>query len=118
MKTITFRLLCILALFALVLTACGGGAAKLEDQLIGKWEYTDPDINATMTFDFQKEGKLVVSAEGITLDGSYTWEDADTINLVMTFGDESDESLADVKIVEDTLTLTVDGETQELTRVK
>jgi outer membrane biogenesis lipoprotein LolB len=116
-KTSSFRFFCVLALFALILAACGG-APKLSDQIIGKWEYTDPDLNATMTFDFQKDGKLTISAADQSIDATYSWEDADTIKLVVTLGEETDESMGDIKITGDTLTLTIDGESQDLTRVK
>jgi hypothetical protein len=117
MKNNLVRLFWVLALLALVSAACSK-APTLEEQLVGQWQYTDPDTNIAFIFDLQTEGKLVISAEGNTLEGTYSWVDADTINLAMTFGEQSDETPADVKIDGDTLTLTIEGEAQTFTRAK
>lgn len=115
-----FRVLSVLALLALVIAACSS-APKLADQVIGQWQYEDPDMGTTMVFNFQAEGKLTISAKDVSdiaIDGTYTWVDDDTIELKITMGDQSDTTTADLAIDGDTLTMTMEGETETLTRVK
>ncbi|MFZ6030833.1 MAG: DUF5640 domain-containing protein [Chloroflexota bacterium] len=115
-----FYVLSVLALLALVVAACSS-APKLSEQIVGQWQYEDPDMGATMIFDFQPDGKLTISAKDmpeVVLDGTYTWVDGDTIELTITMEGQSESTNADLSIDGDSLTMTMDGETETLTRVK
>ena len=112
------RVLSVFAVLMILLTACGGGGANLKEEIIGQWETRDEEFDMVMVFDFQPEGDLSVSAEGINLEGTYTWEDDDTIKITMLFGEDSEEIVGDVKIDGDSLMITADGDTETFTRVK
>jgi hypothetical protein len=112
------RLLIVFALVAILLAACGGSGPNLKEEIIGAWEIYDEDMDMTMVFDFQEEGQLAISVEGISLDGSYTWEDDDTIKITMSFAGESEDLVGDVAINGDQMTITADGDTETFTRVK
>jgi hypothetical protein len=112
-----FQVLSVLTLLALFVVACGG-AQKLSDQIVGKWQYADSDLGEVV-FEFQKEGKLSLTAAENSMEGTYTWVDEDTINFVFTFEGETMQPYdADLKIDGDTLTMTINGEAEVLTRVK
>lgn len=112
------RLFSVLAVLVILLTACGGGGPNVQEEIIGQWEAYDADLDMTMVFDFQEEGKLAISVEGVSLDGTYTWDNDNTITITMSFGGESEEIVGDVAITGDEMTITADGDTETFTRVK
>lgn len=114
---ISYRLLTVLAIFAILLAGCGGGTKTLKDQIIGKWEGNDPDMGGIITFEFMKDGKAQMSAASMTIDVAYSWVDDDTIELTIDFGmGEPESTPMDVKIDGKKLFLTADGDTMEFTK--
>lgn len=112
---VSYRLLVAFVALMVVLTACGG-AKSLKDQIVGKWS-AEQD-GTTMTFDFQKDGKVGVEVAGISLEATYTWTDDNSIEIVMEAFGSSETIAGDVEINGDVLKITVDGEAQEFTKVK
>lgn len=119
-KKDSVRLFCILALLAFMAVACGSGGPSLKDEIIGPWQMFDDDLGMAMVFDFKEDGSLVITIDGedLGLGGSYSWEDDDTIKIVMTLEGDSDEIVGDIAIEGDKLTITSEGEAEEFTRVK
>ena len=98
-QKVTYRLLTVLAIFAILLAGCGGGKKTLKDQIIGKWEGSDPALGGTITFEFMKDGKAKMSAASMTLDVTYNWVDDDTFELAIDFGTGTPEKTSmDAKI--------------------
>ena len=119
-----------LALVMMVLFVGCGLANQLEGT---KWEMTETEEGATskLVFDFQKEGKLVltysISMPEYNINQSFpmsgTWSvDGDQLTISYTDEGETITETATAEIDGDKLTLTVteDGETSKmvLTRVK
>jgi uncharacterized protein (TIGR03066 family) len=120
MSKIQTRLLCVFAVVMILVSACGGGAT-LKDKIIGKWEAKDEASGLTMTFEFMKDGKVGISAAGMSFEGStYKWVDDDTLELTMTMLDQSETTQLDVKLDGDKMSMTEagGGETLEFTKVK
>ena len=116
-QKVTYRLLTVLAIFAILLAGCGGGTKTLKDQIIGKWEGTDPDLGGTITFEFMKDGKATMSAAAATINMTYEWVDDDSLNLTIDFGMGDPETTPmDVKIDGNKMFLTAEGETMEFTK--
>jgi hypothetical protein len=116
-QKVTYRLLTVLAIFAILLTGCGGGTKTLKDQIIGKWEGTDPEQGTAITLEFMKDGKAKMSVASMTIDVTYNWVDDDTFEMVVDFGGgEPDTTPMDAKIDGNKLFLTSDGQTLEFTK--
>jgi hypothetical protein len=78
-KKVTYRVLSTLAIFTLLLSACGGGDSS--NKLIGKWEHKEPSTGIIVMLEFTKN-KLSFSAEGVDpAQTSYTYVDEDTIKV-------------------------------------
>jgi outer membrane biogenesis lipoprotein LolB len=108
------RIWMLLGLMMILLVACG---ANLQEEIIGQWESTDESIDTVAIFDFQEDGVVTISFEGIKLEGTYTWEDADTIKITLALG-ETEEIVGDVKIKGNQMTITSDGDVEIFTRVE
>jgi len=116
-QKVTYRLMTVLAIFAILLAGCGGGTKALKDQIIGKWEGTDPDLGGTITFEFMKDGKAKMSAASMTLDVTYKWVDDDTFELAIDMGTGTPQTTSmDAKIDGNKLSLTAEGQTMEFTK--
>ena len=113
------RIIGIFVAVVLLLSAlgCGGGGGRAA--LYGKWALEDPTSGMTLEFEFKQDGTLTIGASGITFDMKYEFVDDDTIKLTgadMLTGGETAEM--DFKVDGDKLTLTVEGESQVLNKVK
>jgi len=116
-QKVTYRLITVLAIFAILLTGCGGGTKTLKDQIIGKWEGNDPDVGGTFTFEFMKDGKAKMTVASMSLDITYKWVDDDTFELTMDMGTGTPSTTPmDAKIDGNKLFLTAEGETMEFTK--
>jgi hypothetical protein len=115
-QKVSYRLLTVLAVFAILLTGCGGGTKTLKDQIIGKWEGNDPDLGGQMTFEFMKDGKAQITVSSMTLGVTYTWVDDDTIELSIDMAGQTETQQMDVAVNGNTLSLTSDGQTVEFTK--
>lgn len=118
--TKTTRILSAFVAMILLLSAlgCGGGASG-RAALYGKWEYTDASTSLNMQFEFKQDGTLTLGASGITFDLKYEFVDDDTIKLVDDTGMfGGDNATMDFKVEGDKLSLTSQGQTQVLTKVK
>lgn len=117
---VSFRVLCVLALVAILAVACGG-KPNLKEQIIGKWQ---GDFEGTAaTIEFTADGKMILSAtisdQTISIEGVYSFVDDDTIEIsIPDMGNEKNQG--DIKIDGDTLTLTDPngGDSSTLTRAK
>ncbi len=105
MKTKTLLALLIVVL---TLTACGGG----KNAIVGTWEDAD-GFQVT----FAEDGTMTVGDGEFEVSGTYEFIDKDTIEVNL---DTTGLGIAlwDVEISGDTMTLTEDGSTTELTRVE
>ena len=114
------RILGVFVAVVLLLSALGcGGAASGRAALYGKWGYEEPSSGMTIEFEFKQDGTLTMGASGITFDMKYEFVDDDTIKIVDEtgmFGGE--DATMDFKVNGDTLSLTVEGETMDLKKVK
>jgi uncharacterized protein (TIGR03066 family) len=84
-------------------------------KLLGKW--TVPGQKAEV--EFAKEGKFVLSAEGIKIDGKYKLE-KNKLTIVMDFGGKEQSETMTIKSLSDARMVTVDakGKEEELTKGK
>jgi hypothetical protein len=116
-QQVSFRILCVFALLAILVAACGSGQ-RIKDQIIGKWEGNDPKWGGAVTFEFMKDNKATLSVNGVSQSIGYTWDDADTIEIAMGSGGKVIVDMWSVKIEGNKLSLTrlVDSKTMELTR--
>ena len=91
------------------------GADVDVKMLLGKWKI--PGEKGEV--EFVKDGKLVLKAEGITINGKYKVE-KDKLTLVMDFGGKEQTETMTVKSLSDAKMVTVDsrGKQEELTKVK
>ena len=112
------RLLSILAILMLILTACGGGT-NIQEEIIGQWEIRDETLGVAMIFSFKEDGALTIWMDDMPIDGTYTWMDDTTVQMTMTMGEQRQDITGKVKIDGDQLTITNElGETETLTRVE
>ena len=84
-------------------------------KLIGKWSV--PGQKAEV--EFAREGKLILTAEGIKIEGKYKLE-KDKLTIVMDFGGKEMSETMTVKSLSDTKLVTIDskGKVEELTKSK
>jgi uncharacterized protein (TIGR03066 family) len=84
-------------------------------KLLGKWKAPD----GKSEIEFAKEGKLILTAEGIKIEGKYKLE-KDKLTVIISFGGKEDSETMTVKSITDTKLVTVDskGKQEELTRTK
>jgi uncharacterized protein (TIGR03066 family) len=84
-------------------------------KLIGKWTV----IGQKADVEFAKDGKLILMAEGIKIDGKYKL-DKDKLTIVMDFGGKEQSEVMTIKSLSDTKMVTVDskGKEEELTKAK
>jgi hypothetical protein len=115
-QKVTYRVLTVLAIIAILLAGCGGGTKTLKDQILGKWEGNDPSLGGAITFEFMKDGKAKMSAAAMTLDVTYKWVDDDTFELTIEMGGTSQTTSMDAKIDGNKLSLTAEGDTMEFTK--
>jgi len=106
---------CVAMMLMLTLVACGG---KKDDTIIGKWESVESIEGITMTYDFQKDDKMVITMSGISVDGTYKL-DGDKITMEMSVAGQKQElGTGTYKIDGDKLTITLENESQDFKRVK
>jgi hypothetical protein len=117
--TKTTRVLSAFVAMILLLSAlgCGGGASG-RAALYGKWGLTDEASGLTMEFEFKQDGTLTLGVSGMTVDMKFEFVDDDTIKLTGADVLGGSDTTMDFKVEGDKLTLTVDGESQVLTKVK
>jgi hypothetical protein len=116
-QKVTYRLLSVLAIMAILLAGCGGGTKSLKDQIIGKWAGNDPSLGGNITFEFMKDGKAKIAVGSMSLDITYKWIDDDTFELTMDMGTGTPEiQQMDAKIDGDKLSLTAEGQTVVFTK--
>ena len=112
-QKVSYRLLAVLAVFAILLAGCGGGSAN---KLIGKWEYKEPTLGMTITLEFTKD-KLSISVPGEDAQvTSYTYVDKDTVKVKNP--DTGTEEEASYSINGDVLTFDFSGTKIDFTKVK
>jgi len=86
-----------------------------ENPLVGEWEGVDPDLGA-INIEFKSDFRYEVSSEGgATFELTYEIVDADTFLLIDPSG-ASEPATIDFVRSGDTLTLTMDGSSLELTQ--
>ena len=109
----TYRFVTVLAIFAILLTSCGGGNTN---KLIGKWEYKEPTTGMTVQVEFTKD-KITITAAGNTLlETPYTYVDSKTIKVTDPTSNQVVES--SYSISGDKLTFSFMGQNLDLTKVK
>jgi hypothetical protein len=106
MKTKTLLALLVVVL---TLTACGGSP---KNEIVGTWEDADG-----IQYVFSNDGTMSIGDEEFEISGTYEFIDKDTMEVTLdTTG--LGISLLDVEISGDTLILSENGTTTELTRVE
>ena len=114
----TLKLLAILAMLLLVLSACSG-AADIQEQILGKWKITNEALEITMVLNFLEDGFVIVTIADLEVTGTYEWLEGDVIKITMTKDGYSEEILGPVQIEGDQLMITNDrGEVEVFTRVQ
>ena len=106
----TTKKLISLALIAVMMFAL---VACINSDIIGTWVLEKDDI--TVTYTFENTGTGSAQAPGITMDFKFEINDDELIMETITFGITRTEVYT-FEIDGDTLKLTKDGETIELTR--
>jgi uncharacterized protein (TIGR03066 family) len=97
-----------LACFVLLLgTAVASAQAKPQDLIIGKWSSTDPKDPGIL--EFTKDGKLLISAGQIKIEGTYKFNSDTEMEVALTFGGETKKEKLKVKVTKDELTTTDSG---------
>lgn len=102
----------IFILLGILVSACSSGSS-----LLGKWETTDETLGATISFEFQNDGVMVMGFEGLTIEGTYQMVDADTFTMAISMLGVEQSTEVDFARAGDTLTLTIEGDPQEFHRV-
>jgi len=111
-QKVSYRLLAVLAVFAILLAGCSGGGNKL----IGKWEYKEPTSGMTVNLEVTKD-KLTFSSLGQSLmEVGYTYVDKDTIKVKDP--DTGEEQETGYTLNGDTLTIDFGGTQINFTKVK
>lgn len=111
----TFRFICVLFAFILMLSALGCDT-KPANPLVGKWIYKEDD--AEYLWDFKADGNLLLNYVNAKFDAKYTIVDEDSFTVKITVGEDTETMEFDYKINGDTLTLTIEGSSQEFKRGK
>ncbi len=104
------RFVYVFIILMLLVTACGP-----KNSLIGKWEDSE---GMDLTFEFLKDGRLITSSGGMSVEGTYENVDKDTISVTVSemFG-SPEPVLIDFSVTGDTLILTAEGESVTFYRV-
>jgi uncharacterized protein (TIGR03066 family) len=90
-----------------LLTAVAGLQAqdKPQDLILGKWDPVDEKGKSTV--EFLKDGKLRISAQQLTLEGSYKFLDDKTIETRVIFAGKEEKGLKlAIKVTKDELVTT------------
>jgi hypothetical protein len=111
----TYRFMAVIAVLAILLASCGGGSSG-ADKLIGNWEYKEPTSGMSIILTITKD-KLSFSVAGLGDEAvDYTYVDEDTLKVKSADGAEEEEVSYTLK--GDVLTLDMEGEMVEFTKVK
>ncbi len=87
--------------------------------LLGRWEYSDPSSGTVIEFNFQPGGVLTITIGGTAGDLQYEIVDSDTVMILANDAmNISADTPMDYRVENDTLYLTVEGDTQSFTRVR
>jgi uncharacterized protein (TIGR03066 family) len=103
----------------LLVTGVFGSKGGLASEIVGKWEGKG-EIGGNGVVEFHKDGKVTISAEGLTLKGTYKVLSKDEIELTVEALGRKVTKKAKVKIDGDTMKVTPSegGKTETLKRVK
>lgn len=112
----TLRVLSILAIFVLLLSAVGCGGASGRAALYGKWNFSYSD--SSYIWEFTADGKMFIGEGEMQLETTYVFVDDDTATIKAPAGTNGEDLTFDFKIEGDNLSLTSNGVTQVLTRIK
>src|SRR5438128_451472 len=114
------RLLAGLAVVALLAVAVRPALAaeKPQDLIVGKWQPSDAKDKATL--EFLKDGKLKITSDQFTVDGSYKFIDDKTMEVKIAFGGQEMAVKLKVTVAKDDLTMQEEGKEKKDTfkRVK
>jgi hypothetical protein len=87
-------------------------------QIYGGWEQTDPSTGSTVRFEFYPDGTVVITMDTQSVSSTFEIVDADTITILPDVNGYITASLTlDYVVNGNTITLTANGESQDLTRV-
>jgi uncharacterized protein (TIGR03066 family) len=101
-----------LACAVLLLSSSTARAQTPKELIVGKWLSLDEKQKGTL--EFTADGKLKVSIEGLTIDGTYKIVGED--GLEITIGKETNSGK--FKVSKETLELIKDGKTDKFKRIK
>lgn len=117
----------------MILVALGcGGSSKPKDLIVGKWEATEPELAKRMkkTYEFSPDGSLKLSVARGPIDtsmnttlGKYTFTADDLMEIELNHpadkkGSWKEAIKTKVEVTKDSLILTEQDESQEVTRFK
>lgn len=102
-------------LFVLLLLATAAVAApKNAELIVGKW-----DLGMNTVMEYRKDGALLMTIGSAVISGKYRFIDDDTIEVVITLGDQNKKNQLKVAIKDDELTTTeANGRSNKLKRIK
>jgi len=87
-----------------------------KDLLIGKWEQGEGDKKGTL--EFTRDGKLKVSIQSISIDGTYKLLDEKTLEVTIDFMGKKESHKSPFKVTRDTLELTDPNDPTKIERFK
>ena len=89
--------------------------SKPQDLILGKWEPVDEKGKSVV--EFQKDGKLKVTADQLALEGTYKFIDDKTMEIKIVFGGKEETVKVKVIVTKDELVTQKEGsETKEKLR--
>jgi hypothetical protein len=110
------RVLSLFVVIVLLLSAVGCGAATGRAALYGNWNFESS--GTTMVWEFKSDGTFILHSDAADIQTKYEFVDDDTITIFAPPDIGGDDMTLDFKIEGDNLSLTSNGVTQVLTRVK
>jgi hypothetical protein len=109
----------VIAVFVLF-AAVARAEDKPQELILGKWKLDDPKTQSVI--EFLKDGKLKVSAQDLTLDGSYRFIDDKTMEMKVVLGGKEETGRFKFTLTKDEFTTeetTKDGHSKKvMKRVK
>lgn len=111
-----YRLLSVFTVLVILLISCGSGAS-LQERIVGNWQIQGETSDIVVIFNFKEDGTLRIWFDDVPIDGTYSWIDDGTIQMIMT--EQNQVVTGKVKIQGDQMAITNEkGEIETLLRVE
>jgi phosphoribosylformimino-5-aminoimidazole carboxamide ribonucleotide (ProFAR) isomerase len=111
-----YRLLSVFTVLVILIISCRSGAS-LQDRIVGNWQIQSETSDIAVIFSFKEDGTLRIWFDDVPIDGTYSWIDEGTIQMIMT--EQNQVVTGKVIIQGDQMTITNEkGEIETLLRVE